>query len=168
MEFFEKLGKKASATYKSAAEKTNKIASETKLKLKMNDCKSKINDLYKEIGKIVYQKHVLDGNLDIDNDINNEVNRIQELTSEIESCEKQILDLSDMIQCINCKNKIEKTSRFCPVCGAEQPIEEAKETEFVENNSKGKETLENNEEQDSQENNEEVLEVEIVNDNEEE
>ena len=168
MEFFEKLGKKASATYKSAAEKTNKIASETKLKLKMNDCKSKINDLYKEIGKIVYQKHVLDGNLDIDNDINNEVNRIQELTSEIESCEKQILDLSDMIQCVNCKNKIEKTARFCPVCGAEQPTEEAKETKFVENDSKGKETLENNEEQASQENNEEVLEVEIVNDNEEE
>ena len=30
MDFFEKLSKKASETYKSAAEKTNKIAAETK------------------------------------------------------------------------------------------------------------------------------------------
>ena len=29
MEFFEKIGKKASETYKSAAEKTSKVASET-------------------------------------------------------------------------------------------------------------------------------------------
>lgn len=168
MEFFEKLGKKASATYKSAAEKTNKIASETKLKLKMNDCKSKINDLYKEIGKIVYQKHVLDGNLDIDNDINNEVERIQELTSEIESCEKQILDLSDMIQCINCKNKIEKTAKFCPVCGAEQPVEEVKEPEAVETNNEEQETSRNNEEQTNQESSSEALEVEFVDNNKEE
>lgn len=165
MEFFEKLGKKASATYKSAAEKTNKIASETKLKLKMNDCKSKINDLYKEIGKIVYQKHVLDGNLDIDNDINNEINRIQELTSEIENCEKQILDLSDMVQCVNCKNKIEKTAKFCPVCGAEQPIEEAKEPEVVENNNEQIDTSENNQAQSDKEDNGDALEVEIVDDN---
>lgn len=161
MEFFEKLGKKASATYKSAAEKTNKIASETKLKLKMNDCKSKINDLYKEIGKIVYQKYVLDGNLDIDNDINNEVNRIQELTSEIENCEKQILDLSDKVQCVNCKNKIDKVAKFCPVCGAEQPTEEAKEPEVIENNN---DTSENNQEQSDNEDNGDVLEVEIVED----
>ena len=44
MEFFEKLGKKASATYKTAAEKTSKIASETKLKMKIGDKKSKIEE----------------------------------------------------------------------------------------------------------------------------
>ena len=67
MEFFEKLGKKASETYKTAAEKTNKIASDTKLKAKINDCKSKIKDVYTEIGKKVYQKYALDGELNIKN-----------------------------------------------------------------------------------------------------
>ena len=57
MEFFDKLTKKASETYKGAAEKTGKIAKEAKLKLKISDNKSKINDIYEEIGKKVYQKH---------------------------------------------------------------------------------------------------------------
>ena len=51
MEFFDKITKKATETYKGAAEKTGKIAKEAKLKLKINDNKSKINDLYQEIGK---------------------------------------------------------------------------------------------------------------------
>ena len=36
MEFFDKLSKKASDTYKGAAEKTGKLAKETKLKRKRN------------------------------------------------------------------------------------------------------------------------------------
>ena len=61
MEFFEKIGKKASETYKSAAEKTSKVASETKLKMKIGDCNSQIKDLYKEIGKKVYEKIEVNG-----------------------------------------------------------------------------------------------------------
>ena len=37
MEFFDKLTKKASETYKGAAEKTSKLAKEAKLKLKINE-----------------------------------------------------------------------------------------------------------------------------------
>ena len=58
MDFFDKLGKKASETYKGAAEKTSKIAKETKLKMAINENKSKINDLYEEIGKKIYENHV--------------------------------------------------------------------------------------------------------------
>ena len=130
MDFFEKLTKKASDTYKTAAEKTNKIAGETKLKIKINDNKSKINDLYKEIGKKVYQKYELDGNLDIKSDIEEELNNIQRLCDEIKEYERQILELSDMKECIKCNSKIEKGAKFCPVCGTEQP-EEVKEAEVV-------------------------------------
>ena len=132
MEFFEKLGKKATETFNSAAEKTNKIASETKIKLKINDCKSKIKDVYQDIGKIVYQKFVLDGKQEIKEDIEEQLSRISELTNQIEEYEKQILDLSDKKQCVNCKNKIEKNAKFCPECGTEQPEEEVHEVEVVE------------------------------------
>ena len=37
MEFFDKLTKKASETYKGAAEKTSKLAKEAKLKLKIKN-----------------------------------------------------------------------------------------------------------------------------------
>ena len=53
MEFLDKITKKASETYKGAAEKTGKIAKEAKLKIKINDNKCKISDLYEEIGKSV-------------------------------------------------------------------------------------------------------------------
>ena len=145
MEFFEKLGKKATETFNSAAEKTNKIASETKIKLKINDCKSKIKDLYQDIGKVVYQKFVLDGKLEVKEDIEEQLSKISELTNQIEEYEKQILDLSDKKQCVNCKNKIEKNAKFCPECGTEQPEEVVHEVEVVENEE---ETVnpENNEE----------------------
>ena len=132
MEFFEKLGRKASETFNSAAEKTNKIAGETKLKLKINDCKSKINDLYKEIGKTVYQKFVVDGAFDVKEDIAEQLEKISAFTDEIEGYEKQILELSSMKQCVKCKNKIEKKAKFCPECGAEQPEEVVGEAEVVE------------------------------------
>ena len=45
MEFFDKVAKKASETYKEAAQRTSKLAKETKLKMLINDDKSKINDL---------------------------------------------------------------------------------------------------------------------------
>ena len=133
MDFFEKLSKKASETYKSAAEKTNKIAAETKLKIKMNDNKSKINEIYKEIGKKVYEKYALDGTLDIKSDIENELGRIKELADEIVGFEKQMLDLSDMKTCVQCGNKMEKGAKFCPECGATQPeeVKEVKEAEVV-------------------------------------
>ena len=134
MDFFEKLGKKVTETYKVASEKTNKAAAETKIRMKMSDNKSKINDIYKEIGKKVYEKFALDGNLDIKEDIENELNRIKELSEEIVELEKQILDLADKKECINCKAKLEKKAKFCPECGTEQPeiVEEVKEAEVVE------------------------------------
>ena len=133
MDFFGKLGKKATETFNSAAEKTNKIASETKIKLKINDCKSKIKDLYQDIGKVVYQKFVLDGNLEVKEYIQEQLSKIKEYTDQIEEYEKQILELSNQKQCVNCKNKIEKNAKFCPNCGAEQPEEVVHEAEVVNN-----------------------------------
>ena len=53
MEFFDKLGKKASEAYKMTADKTGKIAKETKIKLKIGELRTQVNDVYEEIGKKV-------------------------------------------------------------------------------------------------------------------
>ena len=131
MEFFEKLEKKATETFNCAAETTNKIASETKIKIKINNLKGKIEDIYKEIGKKVYQKYVLDGNLDIKEEIKDELENISKLTDEIEEYERQRMELKDLKQCENCKNKIDRNSKYCPVCGKEQPSEVVHEVEVV-------------------------------------
>ena len=127
MEFFDKLTKKATETYKGAAEKTGKIAKEAKLKMKINDNKSKINDLYQEIGKKVYQKHTADEQICIKKDVEEECAKIDILSAEIETYHEEILNLSDVKACINCKETIDKEARFCPKCGAEQPANEEKQ-----------------------------------------
>ena len=132
MDFFDKLGKKASETYKATAEKTGKIAKEAKLKMKMNENKSQIDELYKEIGRKVYEKHVIKGNINIKKDLEEECTKIDVLSAEIESYLKECLELKDLRQCSKCSSKIEKDAKFCPQCGEKQPEPEpAKEVEIV-------------------------------------
>ena len=69
MEFFDKLGKKASQAAKVTADKTGKIAKETKLKFKIGELKTQINDIYEEIGKKVYEKHVREEDISIKKDL---------------------------------------------------------------------------------------------------
>ena len=138
MEFFDKLTKKASETYKGAAEKTSKLAKEAKLKLKINENKSKIKDLYEEIGKKVYQKHTASEDLCIKKDLEEECAKIDILSAEIEKYHKEILELSNLKNCVKCKEPMDKDAKFCPKCGEEQPVVEeapAMEVEVVEENN---------------------------------
>lgn len=132
MGFFDSLGKKASAAYDATAEKTGKIAKEAKLRMKINENKSDINDIYKEIGKKVYEKHVREENVDIKTELEEECTKIDVLSAEIETCLKSILELKERKQCEKCHSEIDLDNAFCPKCGARQPEAEVKEAEVVE------------------------------------
>ena len=131
MEFFDKLGKKASEAYKMTADKTGKIAKETKMKFKIGELKSQINEIYEEIGKKVYESHVKKEEISIQNDLEEQCTKIDVLSDEIESLSKQCLELKDKKQCPKCFKEIEKDAKFCPSCGAKQ--EEAEDDELIEN-----------------------------------
>lgn len=75
MEFFDKIGKKASEAYKVTADKTGKLAREAKLKMKMADLKGQVSDIYEEIGRKVYEKHVREENIDIRQELEQECSR---------------------------------------------------------------------------------------------
>lgn len=122
MDFLSKLGKKASETYNAASEKTGKLAKEAKLRMKMNENKSKINDIYTQIGKKVYERHTTDGEINIKKDLEEECTKIDVLSAEIETCLKEIMLLKDKKQCVKCFAEIEKDAKFCIKCGAEQPL----------------------------------------------
>lgn len=132
MDFFDKLGKKASEAYKVTADKTGKIAKETKLKFKIGELKTQINDIYEEIGKKVYEKHVREEEISIKKDLEEQCTKIDVLSDEIESLLKQCLELKDKRQCKECYKEIEKEDNFCPNCGAKQTDEPAKEVEVLE------------------------------------
>lgn len=137
MEFFDKLGQKASEAYKVTADKTGKLAKEAKLRMKMGELKSQINDIYKEIGKKVYEDHVREEKEDISKELEEECTKIDVISAEIESNLKQCLELKDKKQCPQCFTEIEKDVKFCPECGAKQEEnEEVKEVEVIEQEEK--------------------------------
>ena len=127
MEFFDKLGKKASEAYKMTADKTGKIAKETKMKFKIGELKSQINDIYEEIGKKVYEKHVKKEETSMKKDLEEQCTKIDVMSDEIEMLLKQCLELKDKKQCSKCFKEIEKDAKFCPNCGANQEEIEMKE-----------------------------------------
>lgn len=122
MEFFNKIGDFANKTYKSASQKTGEIAKEAKIKMKMNENKSKITDLYEEIGKIVYQKHT--NNEEIKGDLDAYCSQIDEISKEQEKLQEEILTIKNKRICENCYAEIELNVKYCPHCGFEQPEEQ--------------------------------------------
>lgn len=163
MGFFDELGKKASNVYKGAADKTSRIAKESKLKSKINQDKSEIEKIYSEIGKKVYEKHVKDEEIDIKIELEEECTKIDVLTAEIETLLNDILECKNRKKCPKCYTEIEKDAKFCPTCGEKQEeiqelndieIKEDSETKVVEK------IVESNIEENIEENLEKTIEVE--------
>ena len=73
MGFVNDLGKKTTET-------TTKIAREAKLKMKITENKGKIKDLYEELGRKVYENHVREESIDINEFINDDCSKIDVLS----------------------------------------------------------------------------------------
>ncbi len=119
MEILEKIGDAASKTYKYTAEKTSKIAKETKLKIKINDYKREIENIYREIGENVYENFVEDKELE-EEALKEKCKEIDGLSEKIVECKNEILNLKEKRQCKNCYDEIELDANYCPNCGFEQ------------------------------------------------
>lgn len=167
MEFFDKLGQKASEAYKVTADKTGKIAKEAKLRIKMGELKSEINDIYEDIGKLVYEKHIREEEYDISKELEEFCIKIDIISDEIESYLKECLELKDRKQCPNCYTEIEKGANFCPECGLKQEKDDVKEVEILNEQKIEQEDNEQEIDNKQQENNETRNESKKPNDGEE-
>lgn len=168
MEFIDKLKEVGCETYKYTAEKTSRIAKETKLKMKMSQKKSDIEDIYEEIGKAIYQEHIREEKTDIKEQIEEFCTKIDVLSSEIDDIRTEILNLKDKKKCSVCAKEMDIEDKFCPSCGKEQPTVKIENAEVVtEENREDKEIktpefVENTDEQEdfAREENEETEENE--------
>lgn len=164
MEFFDKIGKKASEAYKYTADKTGKLAKETKLKIKMGELKSEINDLYEEIGKKVYEKHIREENIEIKGELEELCTKIDVASDEIESLLKICIELRDKKQCPKCHTQIEKNDKYCKECGAKQEEPETIVVDFEndeQNEDSAKSNNEKNDEDSAKSSLEKTTEIEI-------
>lgn len=145
MNFLDKLTKTATNTYKYTQEKTSKITKIAKLKSLMNEDKQKIDDLYNEIGKEVYENHVREEKVDIVSKIEEICKEIDVYADEIELTRMELLKLKDLKQCKKCSYEMELDFRFCPSCGELQDNENKKIKEKqLEENTKNKSDIINN------------------------
>jgi len=129
MDFLNKLKNVANKTYKNASQKTGELAKEAKLKMKMNENKAKIKDLYEEIGKIIYQKHIHEEEVKIKEDLNTYCSQIDEISKEQEKLQEELLTLKNKRICENCYTEIELNVKYCPHCGFEQSAEKVEDIE---------------------------------------
>ena len=143
MGFFNDLGKKTTET-------TSKIAKEAKLKMKINENKGKIKDLYEVIGKKIYENHINTAD-DLDEVITENCAKIDEYSNEIDEARKEILILNHKKLCKKCFEQIEDDAAFCPKCGEKQDStetviekaeEQIKEVEVLPKNEDKKEAIE--------------------------
>ena len=137
MDFFSKLGKKATKTYQVTKEKAVNLSEELKLKSKIGVLNDKIEELYIEIGKIVYNE-VKEGKEVAKEDVVEKCEKISEHKNEIQKIENNILALKNVAKCVNCGEELELGDSFCSKCGSKQP-----EVEKVEIKDESEEVVKN-------------------------
>ena len=139
MNFLDKITKKATETFQFTKEKTSKISEELKLRNKINEAKRKIEDLYEDLGKGIYNEFKTGKKFEAEV----KCEEISGLEDEISKLKIEILAIKDMKKCISCNEEIEKKDEYCSKCGTKQTEieevveikeepEDAKEAEVVE------------------------------------
>ena len=102
---------KAAIKTKETSENVVEIA---KLKYKLAELKSDIDENYKKIGKLVY-------NADEDSDISEEIasicTAITEMSEKRDDMQENLNVLLNKKQCPECGMKLDKDFDFCPTCG---------------------------------------------------
>lgn len=154
MEIFDKIGEVASQTYKFTAEKADKFAKETKIKMKINENKSKIQTLYNEMGEAVYRIHVLGKSIEENEKIKISCEEIDKISREIEKLNDELLKLKDKKQCPNCHQQIEVESKFCHNCGYKQETINEEKVDVETKEEKNNDAIENNLTEEEKTNNE--------------
>lgn len=125
----DRIGKKAVDTYNYACKGVGEFTKEVKLKSKMAENKKKIQELYEDIGKRIYENYVLNQDINIDKDLLNTCSTIDIVADEIEDTRMELLKLKKLKQCPNCHYEIYYEFNFCPNCGRVQKQENEKENE---------------------------------------
>lgn len=129
---FDKFTKKAADTYYAASKATGRITKEIKLRTQMSENKHKIQELYEEIGKTIYEKYVLKEENNIDKDLLNNCSMIDILADETEDIRMELLKLKNLKQCENCHYEIDYEFNYCPNCGyIQENVEDMKDNKNV-------------------------------------
>lgn len=146
MEFMKKVneiskivGKTATDTYNTVADKSGKAIEDAKMKLSIAEKEDEIESIYKEIGKTVYDTYK--SGEDVGEAFSKEGKKIDKIISEIEEMKKVILYNKGLRICADCGEVISLESAFCQNCGNKQKSVKIKKDKKEKEAEKEKEEL---------------------------
>ncbi len=133
-EMFDKLKAQASKLKDSAVkitktvvDKTNNVASQTKIKFAISETQDKIKDIYAEMGKTVYDKYKSEG--DICECMAEKCTKIDALFEEVAELNKQLAELKETVKCPQCDAYNNADDVYCSKCGGKMENAEQYEEE---------------------------------------
>ena len=120
-EFFDRIKFQASKAKdeskkitKQVVNKTNSLLGQTKVSFAISEAESKIDDIYKEIGKDVFVRY--NKGEDFGTQINESCEKINALMEEVASLQNTLAELKVNVRCA-CGELNPKTSTYCSKCG---------------------------------------------------
>ena len=96
-------------------ESTNNIVNQTKLKFSISETKSKIKDIYTEIGKSVYENYKSTG--EVIDDMEEKFAKIDAMTEEVNELKEQLYQLKENVKCPKCGAYNHSDDVYCSKCG---------------------------------------------------
>lgn len=132
MEFMKKVteiskivGKTATDTYNTVADKSGKFIADTKLKLAISDKEADIEKTFEDMGRTVYDLYK--SGEDVGKVFTKECKNIDKMKKEIEEMNKTILYNKGLRSCDKCGEVIATDATFCANCGQKQKPVKIKE-----------------------------------------
>lgn len=120
MAFLENLGKKVGEAAQAAAKKSSEIVETTKLNSNINSEEDKIQKLYLQIGKAVFEKFIQTG---VAEDYAQEAcQAIVAHQENIVALREKIAEIKGIKSCINCGAEMERNQVFCSKCGTKNEL----------------------------------------------
>jgi ribosomal protein L40E len=126
MSVFENFTRKVTETAKAAAKKSSDLVEVTKLNMSIGSEEDKIEKVYKEIGKIVYENY--SNGASVDDVFIEKCKEIASYEDNIKEMRSKVRELKNVKLCPNCNEELELDVMFCSKCGTKQetPREEPK------------------------------------------
>lgn len=100
---------------KTVIDKTNNVVNQTKLKLAIAETKEKIEDVYTDIGKAVYEKYLTDG--EIADYVSEKCSKIDALSEEAAELSERLSELKENVKCQSCGAYNHSDDVYCSKCG---------------------------------------------------
>lgn len=113
MAFWDNVGEKVSEATGSAVQKMRDFGETTKLQGQISAEEKKIENLYREIGKLYCYLH----GGSPEGQFVQLVSQVQDARRNVERYTQQIQQIKGVTVCPKCGTQVEATAAFCPKCG---------------------------------------------------